>query len=111
MIDASNVPVTFTVNGTKISLGEITPANNAFSTLLTATESFSKDIVVYTILYNAGGKVLELETDEIDGGMDKDESFVITIDHVSSEVKKKSVIVFDVESSPTVFGKLEKTYN
>ncbi len=105
------INVTFTVNGTKISLGEITPANNTFSTLITATESFSKDIVVYTILYNAGGKVLELETDEIEGGMDKDEAFVITADHVSSDVKKKSVIAFDVESSPTVFGKLERTYN
>ncbi len=105
------INVTFTVNGTKISLGEIAPANNAFSTLLTATESFSEDIVVYTILYNAGGKVLELEVDEIEGGMVKDEAFVITADHVSSEVKKKSVIAFDVESSPTIFGKLEKTYN
>ncbi len=103
--------VTSTVNGTKISLGKITPANDTFSTLVTATESFPQKVVVYTVLYDASGKVLQLESDEITGGMTKDAWKVITATHLQAEVKKKTVLVFDVEPNPTVYAKLEETYS
>ncbi len=105
------VNVSFTVNGTKISLGEITPANNTFFTKITATESFSSKLMVYTILYDATGKVLALEIDEITGGMAKDASYIITVNHLQAEVKKKSVLVFDIEPNPTIFGQLEGIYH
>ena len=103
--------VTSTVNGTKISLGEIAPANNTFSTLLTATESFSQKIKVYTILYSGEGKVLKLETDEFNNGLRVGESIMVTVNYPLAEVKKKSVLVYDVEPNPTVYGKMEKTYS
>ncbi|MDP3698973.1 MAG: LamG-like jellyroll fold domain-containing protein [Nanoarchaeota archaeon] len=103
--------VTFSINGTKISLGEIAPANNTFSTLLTATESFSQKIMAYTVLYGADGKVLKLEADDLTNGMRVGESIIVTVNHPLAEVKKKSVIVFDVEPNPTVYGKMEKTYS
>lgn len=102
--------VTSTVNGTKISLGEVTPANNNFSTLVTATESFSQKVFVYTVLYDANGKVLKLETDELTG-LTKDAWLVITTNHPQAAVKKKTVLAFDVEPNPTVYAKLEETYN
>ena len=101
---------TLTVNGTKISLGDIAPANNTFATLLTATEGFTPKIMIYTILYNADGKVLKLESDELTG-MNKDAWLVVTANHPSAEVKKKVVLIFDLETNPTVYGKLEKTYS
>ena len=100
---------TLTVNGTKISLGDIAPVNDTFATLLTATEGFTPKIMIYTILYNADGKVLKLESDELTG-MSKDAWLVITANHPLAEVKKKVVLVFDVEANPTVYGKLEKIY-
>src|SRR3989344_8646353 len=75
---------TLTVNGTKISLGDIAPANNPFATLLTATEGFTPKIMIYTILYNADGKVLKLESDELTG-MNKDAWLVVTANHPSAE--------------------------
>lgn len=103
--------VTSTVNGTKISLGEITPVNNTFSTLVTATESFSQKVFVYTVLYDINGKVLKLESDQLAGGMTKDAWLVITANHPQTEVKKKTMLVFDVEPNPTVYAKLEETYS
>jgi len=103
--------VTFTANGTKISLGEIVPTNNTFSTLLTATEGFSQKVMIYTIIYNAEGKVLKLETDELTTGMNKEAWVTITANHLQTEVKKKVVLVFDVEPNPTVYGQLERTYS
>ena len=79
--------------------------------LLTATSSFSQKIKVYVILYDADGKVLNLEADEIAGGMAKDASYIITAEYLQAEVKKKTVLVFDVEPNPKVFGQLEKTYS
>ena len=102
---------TLTINGTKISLGELAPANDTFSTLLTATEGFSQKIMIYTILYGADGKVLKLESDELTGGMNKDAWLVVTANHLQTEVKKKAVIVFDKDPNPTVYGKLERTYS
>ena len=102
---------TLTVNGTKISLGELAPANDTFSTLLTATEGFSQKIMIYTILYGADGKVLKLESDELTGGMNKDAWLVVTANHLQTEVKKKAVIVFDKDPNPTVYGKLERSYS
>ena len=107
---AAPIPVKV-VAGTKISLGEITPANNTFSTLLTATDIFSQKVMVYTVLYDANGKVLKLEPDEISGGMAANSSLLITVEYPQASVKKKSVIVFDVEPNPAVFGKLEETYS
>ena len=102
---------TLTVNGTKISLGELAPANDTFSTLLTATEGFSQKIMIYTILYGADGKVLKLESDELTGGMNKDAWLVVTGNHPQPEVKKKAVIVFDKDPNPAVYGKLERSYS
>lgn len=109
-------PTTSVVNGTKLSLGVVTPANDTFSTLLTATENFSQTIFVYTVLYDADGKVLKLESDEITGGMTKDQFYVVTVTYPPAEVKKKTVLVFDVEPNlavpnPTVYGKLEEAYS
>ena len=101
---------TLTVNGTKITLGEVTPTNDTFSTLLTATEGFTQEIMIYTILYSADGKVLTLESDELTG-MSKDAWVAITANHPLAEVKKKVVLVYDVEPNPIVYGKLEKTYS
>ena len=102
---------TLTVNGTKITLGEVTPVNGTFKTLLTATERFTSKTMIYTILYSADGKVLKLEADEVSGGMEKDAWVVITADHPTAEVKKKVVLVYDSETTPTVYGKLENTYS
>ncbi|MDO8510901.1 MAG: LamG-like jellyroll fold domain-containing protein [Nanoarchaeota archaeon] len=108
---AASPAVTSTVNGTKISLGEITPASNNFSTLVTAIESFSQKVFVYTVLYDADGKVLKLESDELAGGMVKDAWRVVTANHPQAEVKKKTVLVFDVEPNPKVYAKLEEVYS
>ncbi|MEK6939100.1 MAG: hypothetical protein AABX31_00075, partial [Nanoarchaeota archaeon] len=102
---------TSVVNGTKLSLGIIAPANNTFSTLVTATENFPQTIFVYTVLYNAEGKVLKLESDQITGGMAKDQFYVVTAQHQQTEVKKKTVLIFDVEPNPIVYAKLEETYS
>src|SRR3989344_2596890 len=103
--------VTSTVNGTKITLGEIVSVNNTFSTLVTASESFSQKIKVYTILYSGEGKVLKLETDEFNNGLRVGESVMVTVNYPLAEVKKKSVIVYDVDPNPTVYGKMEKMYS
>lgn len=103
---------TSVVNGTKVSLGEIAPADSTFSTLITATEDFSKDLVVYTVLYDEEGRVLVLESDEITDGMLKGEFYAITAKYdPASKVKKKAVLVFDKELNPKVYGKLEETYS
>ncbi len=99
-----------TINGTKITLGEVAPANDTFSTLLTATEGFTSKIMVYTVLYNADGKVLKLETDDVTG-LNKDAWVVVTATHPLAEVKKKVVLIYDQETNPTIYGKLEKSYS
>ncbi len=99
------------VTGIKVSLGELSPANSTFSTLVTATDGFPQKVTVYTVLYDANGKVLKLESDEITEGMNKDEFFVVTATYTQAEVKKKSVLIFDQEQNPAVFGKLEETYS
>ena len=103
--------VTSTVNGTKASLGEVAPTNNTFSTLITATETFSQKAFVYTVLYDADGKVLKLESKELVNGMTKDTWVVVSVSHPQEEVKKKTVLVFDVEPNPKVYAKLEESYN
>ena len=106
-------PVTTSVvKGTKISLGAVAPANNTFSTVLTAAEDFTQTVFIYTVLYDADDKVLALESDEITGGMIKDQFYVVTATHEpSTEVKKKVVLVFDVEPNPIVYGKMEEAFS
>ena len=67
--------------------------------------------MAYTILYDTQGKVLKLEADELTGGLRVGESATIAVDYPLAEVKKKTVIVFDVEPNPTGYGKLEKSYS
>lgn len=107
---APPVNVSFSINGTKISLGEVVPANNTFTTKVTALESFNQKIYLYTILYDGEGKVLELESDEISGGMNAGDSGLVTASYTQNSVKKKLVIVYDVESDPEVYAQLEEEY-
>ncbi len=98
------------VQQTKISLAEVTPLNNAYSTLITATEDFTTEVTVYTVLYGDNNKVLSIKLEKIEGGLKKGTSYTATVSYPLGGVKKKSVIVYDVELKPTVYGKLDKEY-
>ncbi|MEK6969306.1 MAG: hypothetical protein AABW48_02665 [Nanoarchaeota archaeon] len=103
-------PSVETVPGKKVTLTEIAPANNVFSTLITATEDFTSEVLVYTVLYGADNKVLSLQTEKIVGGLKKGSSYTATVNYLQSSVKKKTVLLYDVETNPQVHALLEKTY-
>ena len=94
-----------------MSLLDITPVNNVYSTLITATEDFTTEVTVYTVLYGENNKVLSIKLEKIEGGLKKGTSYTATVNYPLSGVKKKSVIIYDVELKPTVYGKIEKEYS
>lgn len=93
-----------------VILTEIAPTNNVFSTLIAATEDFTSEVLVYTVLYGADNKVLSLQTEKIVGGLKKGSSYTATVNYLQSNVKKKTVLLYDVEANPQVHALLEKPY-
>ena len=92
--------------GIKITLTDIGPANDVFSTKITATEDFDNEVTIYTTLYDIDGKVLALKLEKLTG-LAKDQTYTATMNYPAGKVKKKSVIVYDVKQNPAVFGSLE----
>ena len=107
---AAQLPGAETIQGKKVTLTEITPANNLFSTQITATEDFASEVLVYTVLYGADNKVLSLQTEKIVAGLKKGTTYTATVNYPQSKVKKKTVLLYDVEANPQVHALLEKTY-
>ncbi len=110
---AKEVPATeqvMTVTGTKIILTDVATANNVFSTKVTATESFTNEITIYTVLYGANNKVLSIKSEKVEGGMQKDVTYAATVNYPQANVKSKSVLVFDDKKNPFVYGQLQKPY-
>lgn len=99
-----------TVKGTKIILTDVATANNVFSTKVTATESFTNEITIYTVLYGANNKVLSIKSEKVEGGMQKDVTYTATVNYPQANVKSKSVLVFDDKKNPSVYGQLQKPY-
>ncbi|MEK6940235.1 MAG: hypothetical protein AABX31_05915, partial [Nanoarchaeota archaeon] len=93
--------------GKKITLTDVPQANNVFSTKITATESFNTEVTVYTILYGANDKVLSIKSEKLETGLAKDATYTATVNYPEANVKKKSVIVYDVKQNPSVFGQLQ----
>ena len=92
--------------GTKITLTDIAPANDVFSTKVTATETFTQEITIYTILYNGQGKVLALKSEKL-AGLTQGQTYTATINYPQTNIKKKSVIVYDIKPGVEVAGSLE----
>ncbi|MDP3698940.1 MAG: hypothetical protein Q8R47_05105, partial [Nanoarchaeota archaeon] len=95
------------VIGKKITLTDVAAANNVFATKVTATETFTNEVTVYTILYNKDGKVLSIKSEKLEAGLAKDVTYTASVNYPEANVKKKSVIVYDVKQNPSVFGQLE----
>ena len=95
------------VTGKKITLTDIATANNVFATKITATETFINEVTVYTILYGLNDKVLSIKSEKLEAGLTKDETYTATVNYPEANVKKKSVLVYDVEQNPSVFGQLQ----
>ncbi|MFH1406164.1 MAG: LamG-like jellyroll fold domain-containing protein, partial [Nanoarchaeota archaeon] len=93
----------------KISLTDA-DTTDAFVTNITATETFSTEVTVYTVLYGANDKVLSIKSEKIEDGLTKDKTYTAIVNYAKTSVKKKSVLVYNTKQSPTVFGKFEKTY-
>ncbi|GEM_PF-6412102 len=93
--------------GKKITLTDVAPANNVFATKVTATESFTQEVTVYTILYGPDNKVLSIKSEKLEKGLAKDETYTAAVSYPETNVKKKSVLVFDLEQNPSVFGQLQ----
>ena len=93
--------------GKKIMLTDVTTANNVFSTTIKATETFANEVTVYTILYNKDNKVLSIKSEKVESGLAKDAVYTATVNYPEANVKKKSVIVYDVEQNPSVFAQLQ----
>ena len=95
---------------TKITLTNADSGDN-FATKITATEDFKgTPITVWTILYDSKGTVLSIKSDKLPAGLAKDAEWTATLPYPAANVKKKTVIVYDVKQSPTVEGKLDKDY-
>lgn len=98
------------VLGTKIKLTDVATVNDVFSTKVTATETFTNEITIYTILYGLNNKVLSIKSEKVETGLTKDATYTATVNYPQKNVKSKSVLVFDVEQKPSVFGQLQKPY-
>ena len=105
-VQGTNCEALVTAQGTKVTLTDVLPANNVFSTKITATETFSNEITIYTILYDANGKVLALKLEKV-AGLNKDQTYTAALNYPEANVKRKSVILYDVKQNPAVFGSLE----
>src|SRR3989344_2186408 len=99
-----------TVTGTKIILTDVATVSNVFSTKITATESFSNEIIIYTVLYGSNNKVLSIKSEKVEAGLADGTTYTAAVNYPAANVKSKSVIVYDVEQNPSVFGQLQKSY-
>ena len=104
-VQGTNCEALVTVQGTKVTLTDIPTANNVFSTKVTATETFTQEITIYTLLYDVNGKVLALKLEKV-AGLTKDQTYTAALNYPETNVKKKSVILYDVKQNPAVFGSL-----
>ncbi len=102
----TNCEAAVTVQGTKVTLTDVPTANNVFSTKITATETFTQEITIYTLLYDVNGKVLALKLEKV-AGLTKDQTYTAALNYPEANVKRKSVILYDVKQNPAVFGSLE----
>ncbi len=97
-----------------VSVEEVPVEDNTFTTKISATEGFSgKEITIYTVLYDADGKVLALKLEKVAAGLDAGESYESTIAvSDASGVKKKRVIIHDAppDAGQTVQGSLTMEY-
>ncbi len=98
-----------TAQGTKITLTDA-DTQDAFATKITATESFSAEIVVYTVLYGLNDKVLAIKSEKIENGLALNQEYIATVNYAKSSVKKKTVLVYDVEQGPAVYGQMTISY-
>lgn len=99
-----------TVQGTKITLTDV-DTQSAFATKVTATEDFSgTEVIIYTVLYGPGNKVLSIKSEKVEAGLAQRQEYTATVNYPRANVKSKSVIVYDVEQNPLVFGQLQKSY-
>ncbi|MBI2581843.1 hypothetical protein HYV87_01780, partial [Candidatus Woesearchaeota archaeon] len=96
--------------GTKITLTDVATANDVFSTKITATESFNEEIIIYTVLYGPSNKVLSIKSEKVEAGLANGATYTAAVNYPAANVKSKSVIVYDVEQNPSVFGQLQKSY-
>lgn len=96
-----------TVTGVKIILTDIETISNTFATKITATETFTTEVTVYTILYGANNKVLSIKSEKLETGLTDGQSYTATVMYPAANVEKKSVLVFDMEQDPSVFGQLQ----
>src|SRR3989338_1044719 len=97
--------------GVKINLVNADSGNN-FATKITATADFSgTEIVIWTTLYDASGKVLSIKSEKVPAGLAMNAQYTATSNYTAQNVKKKTVIVYDVEQGPAVYGSLEKLYS
>ncbi len=103
------IPPSTTTTGTKITLTNADTAND-FATTITATEAFTTEVTVYTVLYGANDKVLSIKSEKIVGGLTKLQTYTATVNYAKANIKKKSVLVFDKKQGPEVFGQLVKEY-
>lgn len=96
----------------KISFTDLTTVDDVFSTKITAAEGFSgTEIIIYTILYDANNKVLSIKSEKVVNGLAAGQSYTAKLPYLAANVAKKTVIVYDKEQSPAVYGKLVKTYS
>ena len=99
------------VQGTKITLTDAdTEVPALVATKVTPTISFSTEITVYTVLYGQNNKVLSIKSEKIETGLAQGTHYMAIVNYPLANVKSKSVIVYDVEQAPTVFGQLQKSY-
>lgn len=91
--------------GTKITLTDVAPANNLFATKITATEAFTTEVTIYTILYDQEGKVLALKSEKL-AGLAQGQTYTAAVNYPEANIKRKSVIVYDVKPGVEVVGSL-----
>ncbi|MEW5896558.1 MAG: hypothetical protein AB1668_02605 [Nanoarchaeota archaeon] len=98
--------------GKLVTLFEITPVDDKFSTKITATTDITDDIEIYTVLYDQNDRTLSVKFEKKVQGLKQGESYVAVNNYGKSNVKKKSVIVFDKEGADQkVYGTLEVSYS
>ena len=99
-------PTGVTTQGIKIILTDILPANDIFATKITATETFTEEVTVYTVLYDENDKVLALKSEKV-AGLVEGETYTAITNYPEINIKRKSVIVYDVKPGIEVSGNLD----
>ncbi len=94
-----------------ITLSDVAPQNNVFTTRITSNENFAGiEITVYTVLYGTNNKVLSIKSEKIENGLAVGQTYVSTVNYPAENVVRKSVIVLDRDENPRVSGHLDITY-